>query len=300
MKTLPVFTPIAHRDHAVLLHDRAQRPEHPLLVVAGARRRPGCQERLDARLSDIGLVERHLELEGGFLDLADPLVEADGERLGADLREQLVRIHHVDERGGDRPMLGLALLEEDVAAGRDRNARGDVDPADVAHVRRPAPAHFRRSGQEDRRVLRRTHAVRREHRGDQGRDPDLAGIRDRLHRQRLGHGRPRDEQLAMDAAGHEEVERSRADPDRHSKDERAAGQVEAPDPVDRPLHLPCSAARAKLVLGTVKEEKERVAAPLQEACTPVVGLVEQGPEHPVQRVPHELGADLASCAPAAR
>ena len=53
---------------------------------------------------------------------------------GPSSREQVVCIHQVDERGGDRPVLGLAAVEEDVAARRDRDARGDVEMANRADV----------------------------------------------------------------------------------------------------------------------------------------------------------------------
>ena len=51
--------------------------------------------------------------------------------------------------------------------------------------------------------------------------------------------------------------------------------------------------RALRVVGAVEQEQQRVAAPLEQAGTPVVGLVEQRREHAVERVAHELRADLA-------
>ena len=43
----------------------------------------------------------------------------------------------------------------------------------------------------------------------------------------------------------------------------------------------------------VEQEQQRVAAPLEQAGSPVVGLVEERGEHAVERVAHELRADLA-------
>ena len=61
--------------------------------------------------------------------------------------------------------------------------------------------------------------------------------------------------------------------------------------------MPCisQAARAArdLVIGAVEEQQQRVAAPLEQPGAPVVGLVEQRREHAIERVPHQLRADLA-------
>ena len=132
-----------------------------------------------------------------------------------------------------------------------------------------------------------------QHRGQPRADADLLRVGDALHRQGLGHVRAADQQLAMDAPGHEEVERAGRDPDRHPQDDRAAAHVEATDPGDLALHLPGGAARSAFVVGAVEQEEERVAAPLEEAGPPVVRLVEQRREHAIERVAHQLGADLA-------
>ena len=66
------------------------------------------------------------------------------------------------------------------------------------------------------------------------------------------------------------------------------------DPLDRPLQLPRRPGRARLVTRAVEEEQQRVAAPLEQAGSPVVGLVEQCPEHAVEGVAHQLGADLSA------
>ena len=60
-----------HRHDARRVHDLAQRAQHPLLVVAGARRRARGEERLDAPLADVRLVERHLVVERDLLDRAE-------------------------------------------------------------------------------------------------------------------------------------------------------------------------------------------------------------------------------------
>ena len=48
-----------------------------------------------------------------------------------------------------------------------------------------------------------------------------------------------------------------------------------------------------VVVRAVEQEQERVAAPLEEPGAPVVRVVEQRDEHAVERVAHQLGADLA-------
>ena len=125
------------------------------------------------------------------------------------------------------------------------------------------------------------------------RDADLAGVRDGFHLERLGHRRAADQQLAVDAAGQPEVERPGAGADGHPERQRPAREVQPADAVDRSLHLPGGAAGAALVLGSVEQEEQRVAAPLEEARAPVVRLVEQRAEHAVEGVAHQLGADLA-------
>ena len=59
------------------------------------------------------------------------------------------------------------------------------------------------------------------------------------------------------------------------------------------LHLPGRPAGALLVAGAVEQQQQRVAAPLEQAGAVVVRLVEQRGEHAVERVAHQLGADLA-------
>ena len=83
-------------------------------------------------------------------------------------------------------------------------------------------------------------------------------------------------------------------PDRHAKRDRAAAGPETPDAIERPLHLPRGAACALLVDGPVEEQQQGVAAPLEQAGAVVVGLVEQRHEDAVERVPHQLRADLAA------
>ena len=124
-----------HRHEPVLLHDLAQGPEHPLLVVARARRRAGGQQGLDARLADVGLVEGDLVAQRGFLDRAHPLIEGVTERVRPDLLEQAVRVHHVDEGGRDGPVFRLALAQQDVRPCSHRDRRCDIEAVDAADVR---------------------------------------------------------------------------------------------------------------------------------------------------------------------
>ena len=217
-----------------------------------------------------------------------------GERLRAEAREQVVGVHQVDEGGGDRPVLGLAALEQHVRACGDRDARCDVHPR--RRSRRPGRALARRPGAPTSRAPAPwrgpTHDGSRQ-RGERVADADLAGIGDRLDRDRLGRGRPGDEQLAVHAPRREELDRPARDPDRHPQRDGAAGDPQPADPLDRPLHLPARARRTLGLLGAVEEEQQRVAAPLEQPGTPVVRLVEQRREDAVEGVAHQLGADLA-------
>ena len=293
VKTLPVLTPmrIGTRPACSMISRRVA--EHPLLVVPGARRRAGGQQRLDARLADVGLVEGHLVAQRRLLDGAHPLVEAAAQRLGPDLLEQPVRVHHVDEGGRDRPMLGLALAQQDVVPCRDRDGRRDVEALDVADERRALALDLGRRAQERDAVLLL---------------PMQAGPSARTSAGLMPIS-PASAMASMDSvsvmAG-PAISSSRWTlpvmkkwngpvpmPTDIRSDDRAAAQVQPADAIDGALHLPGRPGGPQRVVGAVEHEEQRVAAPLEQAGAPVVGLVEERREHAVERVAHELGADLA-------
>jgi hypothetical protein len=97
----------------------------------------------------------------------------------------------------------------------------------------------------------------------------------------------------MDAAGHEEVERPRPDADGHPQHDRAAAGV---DPADRGRSSAASPMRHGRPLGVLRSvelEQQRIAAPFEQAGSPVIGLVEERAEDAIEGVAHDLGADLA-------
>ena len=125
-------------------------------------------------------------------------------------------------------------------------------------------------------------------------DSDLAGVRDGLHLERLGHRR-----AARSAArgGRCRSARSGRPPSRSPTDIR---RVSVPlERWSRPTRsiVRCISQAARQARrscsGSVEQEEQRVAAPLEEAGAPVVRLVEQRAEHAVEGVAHQLGADLA-------
>ena len=148
--------------------------------------------------------------------------------------------------------------------------------------------------EQERVLLRRADTRRVETGGERTADPDLAGIGDRLDRRSLRRRRPEDQQLAVHASRCEEVDRPGRDADRHAQGHGAAAHADPADAFDRPLHLPGRAGGPCLVTGTLEEEEKRVAPPLQQSRAPVVRLVEQRPEDPVERVAQQLRADLAA------
>ena len=134
----------AHRDQARAVHHLAHEPQRLLLVVPGARRRARAQQHLDRPFRDVGDVERHLVACRSLLDRRDPLVERCGEPGRAELREQLVGSHQIEERSRDHAVLGLAALEEHVLARGDRNAGGDLGGHDLPTCGRPTGRRLRR------------------------------------------------------------------------------------------------------------------------------------------------------------
>ena len=190
-------------------------------------------------------------------------------------------------------MLGLALPQQDVRSGRDRDGRADVEAFDAADERRALALDLGRRAQERDAVLLLADAGRPRSRTSAGLMPiSPASAMASMDRVSVIAG-PGDEQLAMDAAGHEEVEQPGADADRHPQHDRAAAQVQPADAIDGALHLPGGPGRPLRVVGAVEHEEQRIAAPLEEAGAPVVGLVEERREHAIERVAHELRADLA-------
>ena len=137
-----------HRDDAGLVHHLAQRAQHLLLVVPGARRRARREQHLHAALGDVGEVEGHLVAKRGLLNRADAPVDRLREGDRPEPLEQHVRVHQVDERRGDRAVLRLAPLEQHVGAGGDRDARGHVEPAHRADVRRRFLLRLRGRGEQ--------------------------------------------------------------------------------------------------------------------------------------------------------
>ena len=258
-------------------------------VVDGA---PAVKKNLDAALRDVGHVERNVVALGDLLDRADALVERLRERRRTDLGEQHIGVHQVEEHRGDRAMLRLAALEQDVLARGDRDARRDVDLAHATDVRSGRLVDVRHGDEQADAALTQADARRSETLGERRAEPDLAGIGAALDHRRLGGDRPCHEQLAVDAAREEEVDRPGRDPDRHPQRRPRATHAHPPDGRDRSLHLPRRTRGAALVAVALEEEQHRVASPLEQAGAPAVRLVEQRAEDRVERVAQQLRADL--------
>ena len=179
-------------------------------------------------------------------------------------------------------------------ARRDRDAAGDVDLADIADLGGALARHVGRRGEQTRRPLRPADAAGIETRGHNRAQGDLARIGDTLHGDRFRDSGPRDEEFTVHASGHHELKGPRRDPHRHAQRDRRPSSLEPPDTAEHALHLPGGATRALLVAVAVEEKKERISTPLEQACAEVVRLVEQSDEDVVERVPHQLRADLAA------
>ena len=135
---------------------------------------------------------------------------ASASAAGPSSARERVGVHEVEERRGDRAVLRLAALEQHVLPRGDRDARRHVHSASRADVRRRRSVRIRR---RDEQTAHRPSARRRTKAGalgKRGADADLAGVGDSLDHRRLGGDRACDEQLAVDAAHEEEVDRSRS------------------------------------------------------------------------------------------
>ena len=168
---------------------------------------------------------------------------------GPEVGEQLVGVHQVDERGRDRAVLGLALAEEHVRARRDRDARGDVDRRHVADVRargRARPRAATRAGW--RRPSRGPTQAGSSCAASVGVMPiSPASAIASISASRSSSG-PAIRSSRWTLPVRKKWNAPVPIPTDIRRVERPAREVEAADPVDRPLHLPRGAARPSLVV----------------------------------------------------
>jgi hypothetical protein len=279
----------------LVVHDRANSPEHPLLVVAAARRCPCGEEDLPAVRGDVRLEERHLVSRALALSDADAFVERVGDRVAPALDQEVICAGEFDEADRDQPVLRLSPLREHVVADLRRQEPRQVELLDVDDRRRRGREVRCARDQHAGRLLGAEVAVVEVARGASA-DEDLAGIRGALHRDDPGARGTRDHELAMDVAGEKKVERAAVDADGHPERHRFSARADPPDLRDPPLHLDGGAARPRGMVVAAEEQQDGVAAPLDEPRSLDVGGGEQVGEAAVERVAHLLRADL----PAAR
>ncbi len=97
-----------------------------------------------------------------------------------------------------------------------------------------------------------------------GAQRDLAGVRGRLALDADGRIGAGDDQLTVDTADEEEVERSRVDADRHAEPNGPGRRRESPHPGQRVLHAQGGRGCALLVALAAAEQQDGIPAELQE------------------------------------
>ena len=277
------------RERAAAVGDRAQREQHPLLLVADRARSPRHEHELPAVGLAVGAEQGDLVRLAGELGDGQQRVERGAGLVGRALDER-IDAGVADERDGDEPVLGRAAAAQHVTAHRDRDPVRDRRPRRQRRLggREVRPA--RRGLEQQARPARRADHPRRERRGERRGEDDLARRRGLLHPQRRGDGGAGDDRLAVRAAGQAERERAAVHAHRHPqrgprarRDDRARGAQRAAHPDGR-------AQRALGVRVALEEQQQRVAAELQQAAAVRVGDREQRGERGLDRLADPLRA----------
>ncbi len=278
-----------------MIADRADGAQHQLLLLAAGRpRRPREQDRLHRPVADVGLRERHVDALTGLLDRRDALVERGGERLGPSRLEQLVGLAELDERHRDVPVLGVARAAPQLARVRRRQQPGEIERR--TGRRRAAPTRAPRarasSGTIPSRALPEQLGRELPCRGDAERD--LARARRRLGRDAGARIRAGHDQLAMDAADEEEVERAAVHPDRHLQPHRSRRRRASAHAGERVLHAEGRGTRALRVAVAAEEQQDRVPSELEQVGVLGVGGADQLAERRVDDARDLLGSLAAA------
>ena len=216
------------------------------------------------------------------------------ERIGPLAGEELVRAHHVDERGCHQTVLGLGSAREQMLPNRHGNARGQIESLHPFDRLAALGGDLRPAAEQDRRLLLPAEVARVERRRGLGADRDLAGVGEALHRDRTRRRRPGDDELPVQVADEEEVEDAAVDADRHAKRDRSRVRADASDTTHGALHLESGPAGPPFVLVAVEEQEHGVAAPLDHPGAELVCAREALGETLVEDLVHLLGPDLAS------
>ena len=120
------------------------------------------------------------------LDGDDQLVDRRCEHIGPFSLEHSIRVPELDERGCDRPVLGILGVREHVLADGLGQADAEVEPRDVGRGSRPLDGDRRLALEEESAFLRRADVGRVEKGGGLGAEEHVARPGRRFNRDRLG------------------------------------------------------------------------------------------------------------------
>ena len=273
-KAGPRWTPARSVRRGALVEDRAESPQHSLLVGPGGRGSAGGQVELAPVDVDVRLQPGQPELRRHTAHDRAERVESLADSGWSPLCEQRLDAAELHEGGRDLPVLRLAGLEPQVGAKRDRDERLELEDrgrsAVVLDDRRGRGVRLAVEREQRRSAPLAGEPIGTDRSSGRGADENLARAGLVLEPDRGGRRGPRDDQLAVARLDQEEVTGPRVDAGGHPEVHLADGAHRLPRALDEPLHLRGRAAGSLGVRVAGEENQERVSPEL-EGVAPVDG-----------------------------
>ncbi len=223
-----------------------------------------------------------------LLDKAHALVECLDRTVGTDVPDQCVGARELDERHGNRAMLGCSRGREQMSPDRHRQQQPDIDVVigDIGAIGALDVAKDGRGPEDVSTWHRATDGTRMEMGGGRCAHDDLSGTRDGLHFGGHAGAGAADDQLAVArrVADEEELESSAVDSDRHPQGHLSGRGVGVAHVPQNPSHPVGGSHGAHRVVVAPEEQQYRVTAPLDEVRAVRASGDEQRTERRVEDV----------------